>query len=143
MKASQEILSPNIWTKPVSIIWGLKDRWLDFNGVEAFAKSVNARLVQLSEVNPLQSHWFYACHSEYFELDYVEHSSVVLLKKKNLSLFTCVMVWIKLYFVHINYMQRNYSPVLPQCILICIILQWCFRLATMRKRTTEKRWGKL
>lgn len=50
MKASREILSPNIWTKPVSIIWGLKDRWLDFNGVEAFAKSVNARLVQLSEV---------------------------------------------------------------------------------------------
>lgn len=53
------------------------------------------------------------------------------------------MVWIKLYYVHINYMPRNYSPVLPQCILICITLQWCFRLATMRKRTTEKRWGKL
>lgn len=41
-------------------------------------------------------------------------------------------------------MLRNYSPVLPQLYLTqYIILRWCFRSATMRKRTTEKRWGKL
>ncbi|KAG0609934.1 hypothetical protein M758_7G025300 [Ceratodon purpureus] len=50
VKATKEILSPTRWKKPVSIIWGLKDRWLDFNGVEDFAKSINARLVQLSQV---------------------------------------------------------------------------------------------
>jgi hypothetical protein len=57
VKATKEILSPTMWKKPVSIIWGLKDRWLDFNGVESFAKSINARLVQLPQVN------FFPCDS--------------------------------------------------------------------------------
>jgi hypothetical protein len=37
----------------VSIIWGLKDRWLDFRDVEDFAKLASARLVQLPEVSCL------------------------------------------------------------------------------------------
>lgn len=50
VKELKRILSPTSWKKPVSIVWGLKDRWLDFNGVEAFAKSINADLVQLPQV---------------------------------------------------------------------------------------------
>lgn len=51
VKASREILSTTSWKKPVSILWGLQDKWLDFNGVEKFAKSINARLVQLEHVS--------------------------------------------------------------------------------------------
>ncbi|CAM6030941.1 unnamed protein product [Sphagnum balticum] len=50
IRASREMLCSKEWRKPVSIIWGLKDRWLDFRGVEDFAKLASARLVQLPEV---------------------------------------------------------------------------------------------
>lgn len=48
--ALRQTLTSNQWNRPVSIIWGLKDRWLGFQGVEEFSKSARARLVQLEEV---------------------------------------------------------------------------------------------
>lgn len=62
MKELKRILSPTSWKKPVSIVWGLKDRWLDFNGVEAFAKSINADLVQLPQVNLLNFLFLVVAH---------------------------------------------------------------------------------
>lgn len=53
IRASREMLCSKEWRKPVSIIWGLKDRWLDFRGVEDFAKLASVRLVQLPEVSCL------------------------------------------------------------------------------------------
>lgn len=50
VSALREALTSDQWTKPISIIWGLKDRWLDFRGVEDFSKLSKARLVQLPEV---------------------------------------------------------------------------------------------
>eukprot|EP00897_Mesotaenium_endlicherianum_P004064 jgi/Mesen1/3686/ME000202S02771 len=38
------------WTRPTGVIWGRKDRWLDFNGVPEFAKLANAKVIELAEV---------------------------------------------------------------------------------------------
>lgn len=38
------------WNKRTSIIWGMKDRWLDFKGVTEFISSSSLQLVQLPEV---------------------------------------------------------------------------------------------
>lgn len=53
VSALRKALTSDRWTKPISIVWGLKDRWLDFKGVEDFSKQSKARLVQLSEVDLL------------------------------------------------------------------------------------------
>lgn len=74
---SREILSPTSWKKPVSILWGLKDRWLDFNGVENFAKTINARLVQLPQVHTLD--FPYCWHNNSFSWSYISISSLLLL----------------------------------------------------------------
>ncbi|CAM6113507.1 unnamed protein product [Calypogeia fissa] len=50
ISALREALTSDQWTKPISVIWGLKDRWLEFKGVEDFSKLCKARLVQLAEV---------------------------------------------------------------------------------------------
>ncbi|KAL2650456.1 hypothetical protein R1flu_018584 [Riccia fluitans] len=48
--ALRQTLGSGQWSKPLSIVWGMKDRWLAFKDVEEFAKSSGARLVQLEEV---------------------------------------------------------------------------------------------
>ncbi|KAL3701205.1 hypothetical protein R1sor_019227 [Riccia sorocarpa] len=50
VESLRQTLSSEEWSKPVSVIWGVKDRWLPFKDVEDFAKASRARLVQLEEV---------------------------------------------------------------------------------------------
>lgn len=44
------ILKSQEWKVPTSVIWGMKDRWLPFEGVAQYCRGVRADLSQLSEV---------------------------------------------------------------------------------------------
>lgn len=50
ISTSRQTLSEPKWSKRTSILWGLKDRWLEFKGVKDFTRSVGLRLVELQEV---------------------------------------------------------------------------------------------
>ncbi|MCO5577603.1 hypothetical protein L7F22_031434 [Adiantum nelumboides] len=47
---SRQILSDPKWSKRTSVIWGLKDKWLTFKGVQEFTKSAGLQLTELEEV---------------------------------------------------------------------------------------------
>jgi len=58
-QASPEIANGFVnWQKPLQIIWGMNDPWLGSEGIEEFAKKVNAELVKLPEAGHFpQEHW--------------------------------------------------------------------------------------
>eukprot|EP00898_Chlorokybus_atmophyticus_P006091 jgi/Chlat1/6483/Chrsp45S06059 len=49
-KVRQQLSGGGGWDKPTLVAWGMKDKWLSFDGVEEFAKSANAELVRLEKV---------------------------------------------------------------------------------------------
>lgn len=44
------ILTNKSWKINTTICWGLRDRWLSYDGVEDFCKASNHKLVQLPMV---------------------------------------------------------------------------------------------
>lgn len=50
ISTSRRTLSEPKWSTRTSVLWGLKDRWLEFKGVRDFTKSFGLRLVELPEV---------------------------------------------------------------------------------------------
>lgn len=50
IKSSRQILSDAKWSKRTSVIWGLKDKWLEFKGVKEFTKAAGLKLTELEEV---------------------------------------------------------------------------------------------
>lgn len=46
----RKILTDEDWKVKTSICWGLRDRWLDFDGVEDFCNATKHRLVELPMV---------------------------------------------------------------------------------------------
>ncbi|KAH9299219.1 hypothetical protein KI387_030901, partial [Taxus chinensis] len=47
IKQLRSILSSEEWKVPTTIIWGMRDRWFNYDGVEEFAKSTKHNLIQL------------------------------------------------------------------------------------------------
>ncbi|XP_072965107.1 uncharacterized hydrolase YNR064C [Typha angustifolia] len=43
----RKILSSDSWKVQTTICWGMRDRWLSYNGIEDFCKSSNHKLVEL------------------------------------------------------------------------------------------------
>ena len=46
----RNILSSESWKIKTTVCWGMRDRWLDYDGVEDFCSRSNIRLIQLPTV---------------------------------------------------------------------------------------------
>lgn len=47
---TESILKSQEWKVATNVIWGMKDRWLPFEGVAQYCREIRADLLQLSEV---------------------------------------------------------------------------------------------
>ncbi|KAJ0972596.1 hypothetical protein J5N97_020555 [Dioscorea zingiberensis] len=47
VEAMKKTLNSETWTIPTTICWGMRDRWLSYDGVEDFCKISNFKLVEL------------------------------------------------------------------------------------------------
>lgn len=55
VQSMREVLVSESWKVPTSICWGMRDRWLSYDGVEEFCKASNNKLVELPMVQSLSS----------------------------------------------------------------------------------------
>lgn len=60
VESMRTILADESWKTNTTICCGLRDRWLDYNGIEDYCRSFNHKLVELPMVSSLPSlHWLY------------------------------------------------------------------------------------
>lgn len=53
----QRILTDKNWKVPTTVLWGQRDRWLSYDGVEDFCKDANHKLVEVPMVQNFLSYY--------------------------------------------------------------------------------------